>query len=99
MMTAAAQPAHADRIESSVNLYADLIGALRDGRAIPSLPLDQSDPLARIGRELQQLAEVLEHRDRELQQLFDLVEVVERGVMADDVLNRIFDSFADVDSL
>ncbi len=81
-------------VRKRASAYAAWIERLRTGQMVPRLALDADDPLAEIGRELQLLAETLNHRDRELQRLYDLVDTVEQGVLVGDVLNRIFDNFA-----
>ncbi len=81
-------------VKKRASAYAAWIERLRTGQALPDLVPDADDPLAEIGKELQRLAETLNHRDRELERLYDLVDTVEQGVLVGDVLNRIFDNFA-----
>ena len=85
--------AHIDKIRDRVGAYASWIARLRVGASVPKLQFDNSDPLSRLGRELQLLADNLEQKERQLRLLFDQVEKVERGVLVEDVLNRIFDGF------
>jgi diguanylate cyclase (GGDEF)-like protein len=85
--------AHIDKIRDRVGTYASWIARLRVGASVPKLRLDDTDPLSRLGQELQLLADTLEQKERQLRLLFDQVEKVERGVLVEDVLNRIFDGF------
>ena len=85
-----------DNLQARVDAYAAWVAELRRGSPVPEIHLDSADPLARLGRELQQLADSLTQRERELRHLFDVVEVVEQGVGVKDVLSRIFESFRGV---
>ncbi|QWG19391.1 sensor domain-containing diguanylate cyclase [Bradyrhizobium sediminis] len=86
--------ADTDKVRERVDAYAAWVTQLRSGRSVPELCPDNSDPLARLARELQLLADALARRERELLQLVDLVQTVEQGISLEDVLNRIFDAFA-----
>lgn len=87
---------HQQNCLEQVDAYANWVHSLRAGSPPACLPVDGEEPLGRLGRELQLLAEMLEKREREVQQLFELVQVVERGILVGDVLNRIFDGFRGV---
>ena len=76
-----------------VSAYTAWVKRLRKGRAVPTLAVESNGSLARLGRELQLLADALSQREHEFQHLMDVVETVEQGLSVEDVLNRIFDGF------
>jgi diguanylate cyclase (GGDEF)-like protein len=81
-------------LQSSIDAYAAWVERLRAGKAAPAPPLDETNPLARLGQQLKLLEETLQQREERSKQLFDLVVNVQQGLTIRDVLNRIFDGFS-----
>lgn len=81
------------KLRDTADAYAAWVAKLRSGGPIPILHSDSDDPLARLGDELQLLADTLRRREYELRQLFDVVATVEQGILVEDVLDRIYDGF------
>lgn len=86
-------PNESNRVRDRVKAYANWVANLRSGRPITNLRPDHTDPLSRLGKELQLLADTLSRRENELRQLFDLVETVEHSVLVEDVLIQIYNRF------
>jgi hypothetical protein len=85
-------PGHGDRL----NAYAAWVRELRHGKSVPLPPTDAADPLAELGHELNLLSDLITRRESELERLFQVVHTVERGILVEDVLDRIFVGFSGI---
>ena len=83
-------------LEGRLNAYAAWVKELRRGKSAKPPQTDMTDPLARLGHELQLLAETITRRESELSKLFQVVHTVERGILIEDVLDRIFEGFVGI---
>ncbi|MEO8660397.1 MAG: sensor domain-containing diguanylate cyclase [Bryobacteraceae bacterium] len=83
-------------LDNRLEAYAAWIEELRHGKNAPLPPTGAADPLAKLGRELQLLSDVITQRETELIRLFQLVHTVERGVLVEDVLDSIFERFVGI---
>lgn len=83
-------------LEDRLDAYAAWVSELRRGKS-PPRPLDHAaGPLAKLSCELRLLSDAIARREDKLNRLFQVVHTVERGVLVEDVLGRIFDGFAGV---
>ena len=83
-------------LEDRVDAYSTWIKEISAGKSTKPPPTDAADPLARIGRELRLLSDAITRRESELSRLFQVVHKVERGLLVEDVLDRIFDGFSGI---
>ena len=81
------------RRDRRIEAYASWIQGLSAGRHVPPPRARGGGPVAALGRELEHLAELLDRRETELRHLLEVIRQAERGVLLEDVLDRIFDSF------
>lgn len=81
-----------DRVEA----YAAWVRRLRTEGSPPGPIREPGDPLERLGEELELLSAEVGRREAAQRRLLDLVQTVERGVLLDDVLARIFEAFRGV---
>jgi diguanylate cyclase (GGDEF)-like protein len=83
-------------LEDRLNAYATWVGELRRGKAPPRPLEDTAEPLAKLGHELQLLSDTITRREKELGLLSEAAHTGERGILVEDVLDRIFEGFAGV---
>ncbi len=60
------------------------------------IPADPADEIGRLGQALRQLAQALEHRYRELSRLDQITAQINAGLLLDDILNNVYQSFKDI---
>jgi diguanylate cyclase (GGDEF)-like protein len=80
--------------ERRLEAYAGWVRSLSEGRHVRPPPLRGRGALRKLGQELEHLSVLLDRRETELRQLFDVIRDAEQGVLLEDVLDRIFDSFS-----
>ena len=68
----------------------------QDSRPIPTLMTGALEALADLSRDLAAMSRAVTTRENELRKLLDLMQTVEHGVMPEDVLGNIFESFSGV---
>lgn len=79
--------------DGRIAVLLDAVRALGRGeRAVP-VEVPGSDDVAELGRALAQAARVMEERYEELRRLAAVTEVVNSGMVLDEVLDRVYDSF------
>lgn len=83
-------------LKDRLDAYAAWAGELRRGKSPPHQLNDTAHPLANLSRELRLLSDVIARREDQLSRLFQLVHTVERGILVEDVLDRIFEGFAGI---
>jgi diguanylate cyclase (GGDEF)-like protein len=83
-------------LEDRLNAYATWVGELRRGKAPPRPLDDTAEPLAKLGHELQLLSDTITRREKELGLLSEAAHTGGRGILVEDVLDRIFEGFAGV---
>lgn len=76
--------------------YRRAVLAMQDGNFGWSIPTAPDDDVGRLGRELMQLAVVLERRFQEADKMLEISETISAGVLVEDVLERVYESFRPV---
>lgn len=66
---------------------------MQNGDFLVEIPAGRSDDIGRLGEALAQLARTLDRRFQEFQTLAHVTEGINAGLVLDEVLNRVFESF------
>lgn len=78
-----------DRIQQ----YHDAARAMQRGQFRVDIPVDADDEVAKLGRALCDLGQTLEAKFMEINALVKITEKINAGLMLEDILNHVFDSF------
>lgn len=76
-----------------IRIYRDAALAMKEGQFNIHLPVDKSDEVAELGLALMDLGQTLERRLNEMRHLVDVTEKINAGLLLDEVLEYIYDSF------
>lgn len=76
-----------------ITLYREAAMAMRRGQFDVQVPLEPDDEIARLGQVLVDLGKILSARFTELNQLLAITERINAGLMLEDVLNYMYESF------
>jgi hypothetical protein len=73
--------------------YVEMTHAMKDGTFNISLSKEGTDEVAELGAALEELARSLDNRFQEMRRLTDIRTHINSGMMLDDVLNSVYESF------
>lgn len=76
-----------------IEAYREAALAMLRGRFDVRVPIEPDDSIGRLGRALDDLGKTLSTRFSELGRLLEITERINAGLMLDDVLNYLYDSF------
>ena len=76
-----------------IQRYSRAARHMQEGDFSVDIPLGHTDDVGQLGKALQGLAQTLDRRFREFQTLAQVTEKINAGLVLDEVLNRVFESF------
>lgn len=81
-------------VDPRIRSYRDAALAMKEGQFQVAVPIEpEGDEVAELGKALQDLGVVLERKFEELRTLVKVTERINAGLILDEVLNHVFDSF------
>lgn len=83
-------------LDTRIALCRRAIESMRNGHFAISLPVEPLDPVGLLGMELQELANHLDKQFDQIRKLQQISEAVSGGLLLEDTLNRIFETFHSV---
>ncbi len=82
--------------DQRIKRFRDAILALKDEEFDIDVPSEGEDELAELGRAVRELAGLLEKRSREIDSLAKITEEINAGLVLDEVLDHVYDSFRSI---
>jgi hypothetical protein len=76
-----------------IKQYRDAVLAMVEERFDAEIPAEGKDDVAELGKALRELATVIQKRFREIDSLGKITEQINAGLLLDEVLDHVFDSF------
>jgi two-component sensor histidine kinase len=83
-------------VDPRIPKYRDVALAMKNGQFKVDVPLGTEDEVAQLGRALLDLRHALEMKFEEINTLARVTEKINAGLVLDEVLNHVFDSFRSV---
>ena len=80
-------------VDERIRRYRDAALAMKDGRFEVDIPTAGEDEVARLGEALRQLGASMESKFSEMKKLSKATEEINSGLVLDDVLNHVYESF------
>ena len=80
-------------VDPRITRYRDAALAMKQGRFIVDVPVGQEDEVGQLGKALGELGRVLEAQFEQIQALARITERVNAGLILDEVLSYVFESF------
>lgn len=87
---------NAPTADERIQAYLRAVRSIREGVYDVDVPVGESDPIGILGMELQKLAETLEQHFDQARKLQRIAEEVTGGLLLDDVLDRVYQTFRQV---
>jgi signal transduction histidine kinase len=80
-------------VDPRIRTYRDAAAAMKDGNFQVQIPVGEHDEVGLLGQTLVELGRVLETKFREIDMLAEVTEKINSGLILDDILEHVFDSF------
>ncbi len=79
-----------------IQSYREATRAMKEGRFDVAVPTEGDDEIAVLGVELAELGQLLDKKFREMERLLQVTEKINSGMVLEDILNHVYESFRDL---